>query len=143
MNKNQLVFNTALIIVQHLRNLERTNKGVHSRLFEHMLHPEFDYVGAGISLEAEKSGKHHPEHVVPCAFMISEIRRLINQNEMTDPEIALLLQKHWKIVRISKDEAKNLDSRPGLKSGMPNGWTFETGDSFARLKVAQIIFRPT
>lgn len=62
---------------------------------------------------------------------------------MTDPEIALLLQKHWKIVRISKVEAKNLDSRPGLKSGMTNGWTFETVDTFARLKVAQIIFRPT
>jgi hypothetical protein len=111
---------------------------VHSRIFNYVLHPESKYVDCGTSSEAKSGEPPHPEHVVPCAVLISECFRLIKENNHSDEEIAKLLQRHWKIATISKSEAKILDSDLGLKSRMPYGWRFEDGDTLARLKLAGI-----
>lgn len=118
--------------------LEEGSKCVHSRIFNYVLHPESKYVNVGSSLEARSGLPTHPEHVVPCAFLIKECFRLIEEDNHSDDEIAKLLQKHWKIITISKDEAKKLDSELGLKSKMPGSWRFEDGDTLARLKLAKI-----
>lgn len=111
---------------------------VHSRIFNYVLHPESKYVGCGMSLEAKSGELQHPEHVVPCSVLIKESFRLIKENNCSDNEIAKLLQKHWKIATISKSEARRLDLELRLKSKMPEGWRFEDGDTFARLKKAGI-----
>ncbi len=103
-----------------------------------MLHWEYDFVGIGTSKEAADKGEFHPEHVVPCAVMITEVKRLISEGILSDDEIAKLLKKHWKIARITKDQAKYIDYKLGLKSSMPDGWSFEGGDTLARLKEANI-----
>ena len=114
-------------------------KGLHSRIFQYVLHPEKDYVYYGASESASEDAPNHPEHVVPCAVLISECCRLVREKK-TDDEIVPLLMKHWKIVAITKDEQGRLDNKHGLnlKSSMPKGWSFETGDTFERLVEAEI-----
>lgn len=140
--KDELVYKTCLLLIQHFRNLIDGGKvGFNSRIFQHMLHWEFDFVGIGHSPEVTLESGIYPEHVVPCAVLINESCRLIEQERLSDEEIAKLLQKHWKIVRITPTQANYIDdSKKGLgyKSTMPSGWDFETGDTLARINEAEI-----
>ncbi|KXU32319.1 hypothetical protein A0J57_11155 [Sphingobium sp. 22B] len=54
--------------------------------------------------------------------------------------VAKLLERHLKIVMISKAERQRLDFELGLKVCMPEGWSFddENADPFARLSAAGI-----
>jgi hypothetical protein len=150
-----LVYETCVLLVKHYRNLLRDQRennivrplGCNSRLFEHMLHPEKFFVYAGKSKKVTSDTPTHPEHVVPCAFLMEECLRLIKEEKCTDEEIAKLLQKHWKLVDITKEEQRKLDLSEnnggvGLKSTMPPGWTLENGDTFARLTEAGIDWVP-
>lgn len=135
---NPVVLKTCTLLVAHFRNLhEQGSKGFHTRLFSHMLHPEQHFVFAGRSAAVQPGIPTHPEHVVPCAVLISECRRLITEGA-TDAHIAALLAKHWKVATITKKEQQDLDSKLGFKSRMPPGWRFEDGDTFARLHAAEI-----
>lgn len=104
-----------------------------------MLHPEKEFVYAGQSKKVNTVTPTHPEHVVPCAKLITECQRLIKVETLPDEEIATLLQKHWKVATITKEEQGILDSKLNYKSKMPANWTFETGDTFARFKEAGIV----
>jgi len=137
--KEEIVYRTCLTVVRHIRNhVEEERGGVHTRLFSHILHPEEEFVYIGQSPEVVSASNIHPEHVVPCVVLIEETRRLIKEGKLGDEEIAKLLQKHWKIAFITKDQAKLVDYDLGYKSKMPDGWCFETGDSLARLNEANI-----
>ena len=137
--KGELIYKTCKVLVQHFRNLlEAELGGFNSRIFQYMLHLEYDFVGIGASKEAINNDEFHPEHVVPCAVMIAEVNRLISEDNLSDDEIAKLLKRHWKIARITKDQAKHIDFKLGYKSSMPDGWNFEEGDTLARLKEANI-----
>jgi len=105
-----------------------------------MLHPEKEFVYLGVSTELNNGEKHHHEHVVPCVVLIVECFRLINENH-SDEYIAELLKKHWKVAHITKNQALKLDQELRLKNTMPKEWSFETGDTLARLKVAGIVLR--
>lgn len=142
-NSASLVFETSLLLVKHFRNilaLSTTGRGFHTRIFSHALHPEVEFVFAGKSVALRDGENGYPEHVVPCAVMISEIKRLIGEEHMSDEEIASLLQKHWKIALIAPEEQQRLDSKDGMrwKDKMPPGWVFESGNTFARLEGAGI-----
>lgn len=133
-----VVLATCALLVAHFRNLhEQGGKGFHTRLFSHMLHPEQHFVFAGRSAAVQPGVPTHPEHVVPCAVLISECRRLITEGA-TDTYITTLLAKHWKVATITKAEQQRLDIALGYKSKMPTGWRFEDGDTFARLQTADI-----
>jgi hypothetical protein len=146
MNLEQEVYKTALLLVEHFSHFEQRRKidldytGRHTRLFQNILHPEWYFVGYGKTKETLTDNEMYPEHVVPCTVLMDECERLIADG-MAYEEIAKLLVKHWKIVYITYAQAKSLDTRSGinLKSKMPEGWRFETGDTFARLKLANII----
>ncbi|MCK9620086.1 MAG: hypothetical protein M0R47_06065 [Methylobacter sp.] len=141
-SKEELVYRTCVLLVQHFRNLIKAraggfNCGFHSRIFQHMLHWEFDFVGVGQSAEVTNESGFHPEHVVPCAVLIRETLRLIEENVLSDTEIAKLLQKHWKIARITKEQASEIDKH--YKSEMPPGWCFESGETLARLAHIKLV----
>ena len=137
--KDKIVLKTCMRLVSHFRNLhENKGLGFHTRLFSHMLHPEREFVFAGRSVNVNQDTDTHPEHIVPCAVLISECRRMISQGA-TDEQIAPLLAKHWKIATITVAEKNYLDFELGYKSKMPDGWTFEEGDTFARLHAAKIV----
>ena len=144
--KQDVVNKTSLMLVQHIRDCAKSGefgRGVHSRIFSIILHPEKKFVAVGQSQEVIDGADIHPEHVVPCAVMIAEARKLIEDN-VSDEDVAKLISRHWKIVYISKNQANYLDSKKGLnmKSAMPDGWCFMTGDSFARLREANIEIFP-
>ena len=144
MDNEKTIYKTSLLLVEHFKDcLERDDRGIHSRIFSHILHPEQNFVTVGQSQEVIDGAKAHPEHVVPCAVLIGESCRLINEN-MPKVSIAKLLSKHWKIAYISKDQANFLDTKKGLnlKHSMPEGWCFETGDTYARLNKASIKLFP-
>jgi len=144
MNNEESVYRTSLLLVEHFNNcIQRSGKGIHTRIFSHILHPEQEFVAIGCSKEVIDGAKAYPEHVVPCATLINESFRLI-EDGMAKEDIAKLLAKHWKIVYISKVQATYLDTKKGLnlKYKMPEGWTFETGDTFARMKLAKIEVLP-
>lgn len=138
-DKNEIHYRACRALIALFRDqVESGLECVHSRIFNYVLHPELKYVGCGMSLEAKSGEPQHPEHVVPCSVLIKESFRLIKENNCSDNEIAQLLQKHWKIATISKSEARRLDLELRLKSKMPEGWRFEDGDTFARLKKAEV-----
>lgn len=138
-DKNEIHYRACRALIALFRDqVESGLECVHSRIFNYVLHPESKYVSCGVSSEAKAGEPQHPEHVVPCSVLIKESFRLIKKNNCSDDEIAKLLQKHWKIAIISKSEARRLDSELRLKSKMPEGWRFEDGDTFARLKKAGI-----
>jgi hypothetical protein len=135
-----IVQKTCHLLVCHFRNLlEYGDFGFHTRLFSHMLHPEHRFVFAGRSQAVTNDTPTHPEHVVPCATLITECQRLISEGALSDEEIAALLHKHWKVAAITKKEQQRLDYAHGFKSKMPPGWRFEDGDTFARFAVAGIV----
>jgi hypothetical protein len=136
---NEVVYRASKTVVQLIRNhVEEERGGIHSRLFSHMLHPERDFVCIGQSDAVKGGASAHPEHLVPCTILIQEVRRLLTESRLTDDEIAALLQKHWKIALISKEQARHIDFDLGYKSRMPDGWMFETGETLARLQSANI-----
>ena len=144
MDKKESVYKTSLLLVEHFSYCaQRDGKGIHSRIFSYILHPEEEFVAIGQSQEVINGAKPYPEHVVPCATLINESFRLLDEG-IPKREIAELLAKHWKIVFISKEQANYLDSKDGLnlKNKMPEDWKFESGDTLARLKLANIQVLP-
>jgi hypothetical protein len=140
LKREKLVLDTCLILVQHFRNIiEADIGGFHTRIFNYILHPEYDFVGVGQSIEVIKQPNDiHYEHIVPCAVLISETERLIKEGKLSDDAIASLLHEHWKIAKITKAQAKTLDSKAtGLKSKMPKEWCFG-GNTYARLDECDI-----
>ncbi len=146
-DSTSLVFETCLLLVRHFRNimtLSPTGHGFNSRIFSYALHPEINFVFAGRSTTLRDGERGYPEHVVPCAYMIKQIQRLIKEGRMSERDMASLLQKHWKIALIAPEEQKELDSKngKGWKDTMPADWTFESGHTFARLEGAGICLVP-
>ena len=80
----------------------------------------------------------HPEHVVPCSYMIENLESLIKTGQYSKDELAHALQKNWKIAHITKEEANCLDFELKLKSSMPEDWDFMTGRPEERLERAGI-----
>lgn len=143
-SKEIVVNSTCLLLVRHFRTLLESNiegYGFHTRVFSHILYPEKKFVFAGYSDKVKENSQIHPEHVVPCATLILECKRLIGAGAHTDEQIADLLRKHWKLVFITKEEQRLLDFELGYRSTMPEGWTFENGDPFERLHRANITLR--
>ena len=143
-SKEKIVNSTCLLLVRHFRTLMELNNegyGYNTRVFSHILHPEKEFVFAGYSDKVKDDSQIHPEHVVPCATLILECKRLIAAGTHTDEEIADFLRKHWKLVFITKEEQRLLDFELGYRSTMPEGWTFENGDTLERLHRANITLR--
>lgn len=139
MHQDQVLYNACLYLIGLFKDQIDTGYDcVHTRIFNYIVHPEIDYVFCGSSASIKPATPTHTEHIVPCKVLVEESFRLLKEGNHSNQEVAKLLKRHWKIVTISKDEALKLDSSLGLKSKMPYGWDFETGDTFERLKQAKI-----
>jgi hypothetical protein len=51
-----------------------------------------------------------------------------------------LIETFLRIVQLTKAEQFHIDQRMNLKNTMPDGWTFEHGDVYARLRAANVKF---
>lgn len=141
--KDEILFRACKVLVKHFKNhVEEGRQVIHTRIFNYFLHPEKEFVYYGASRAVSPNTKNHLEHAVPCAVLINECFRIIKEDNLQDEEIARLLKKHWKIVNITKNESKIIDFKLGLKSKMPEGWSFESGNTFVRFKLADIDIVP-
>lgn len=106
----------------------------HSRLLDEPLIPSYIIIAGRSRTSAE-----HREHVVPLALIRNQCEEMFSSGADVSA-VAKLLERHLKIVMISKAERQRLDFELGLKVNMPEGWSFEdeNADPFARLKSAGI-----
>ena len=79
------------------------------------------------------------EHVIPRKVICEACKEMFKKGKSIDA-VAKFIEKHLKIVRISKQEQQKLDKKSGLnlKQRMPEGWSFRNGDIYARLRAAGI-----
>ena len=93
------------------------------------------FVIAGESI----SGKDHKEHVIPRNVICSQCHKMFEEGASIEA-VANFIRKHLMIVYLSKEEQENLDKgdRLNLRQRMPDGWSFDTGDLFARLNESKI-----
>jgi len=120
----------ATIIQDHLRY----KQGMNSNLFQRVIHDEWVCVGKS------KSGGGYKEHVVPCVYLAEESKKMFVDGRTVE-DVARFLEKNFKIVEITIEEAGRLDSKKsGLKQKMPPDW--DRTDEFARLRACEIEWEP-
>ena len=141
MTKNDFIYNICLVYVQHMKVCIEYGSGWNTYMFSHLFNrKEEDLISLGKSKAIQENSQTRLEHLVPKAILLIETRRLIEEKKLSDEKIARLLQKHWKVARITKKEQEQLDLKCNLnlKQTMPNGWSYEKDDTLARLKLAKI-----
>ena len=105
-----------------------------TRLFIEPIIPN-SFVLAGTS----KAGSYR-EHIVPRIILCEECHKKLEQDYSDGAllDMAIFIRKFLKVILITSTEQRTLDHELGLKTRMPDGWTFETGSPFARLDAAKI-----
>lgn len=95
----------------------------------------YKFVLAGKSL----GGDSYKEHVVPRVMLCEEAHRMYESGSTIDA-VAVMIKKYLKIVLISNEEQHHIDHVLGLKTKMPDGWSFGDGDPYARLREGKVSF---
>lgn len=131
----QRAFHRAAYVIHHMWEEKGSSD---TRLLIPPLIPD-DFVIVGESI----AGRDHREHVIPRKVICCRCHEMY-KNGATIDEVATFIQNNLKIVYISREEQRRLDSRNelNLRQCMPIGWAFETGNIYERLNVAgvKIIF---
>ena len=127
----QRAFHRAAYVMHHMWEEKGSSD---TRLLIPPLIPD-DFVIVGESI----AGRDHREHVIPRNIICYRCHEMYN-NGATIDEVATFIRKNLKIVYISREEQRRLDSgnELNLRQRMPAGWTFETGDTYERLNVAGV-----
>ncbi len=88
------------------------------------------------------AGKGRREHVVPRRVLIMRIHEMLDQ-KASDEAIADFIMQHNKIVLVTNEEARRMDSvtEVGLRQDMPDDWSFG-GNLYRRLEMAEIEWEP-
>lgn len=122
-----------------MRGLWEEKGSSDTRLLESFFLPDA-YTVVGRSHSVEVGGRR--EHVIPRLVIVAECHRMLERGA-SDAELAAFLRDHVKIVLVSEDERRRLDSRDQLRlrQCMPDGWAF-ADDPFARLVAADIQWSP-
>ncbi|MDO6536248.1 hypothetical protein [Alteromonas stellipolaris] len=86
-----------------------------------------------------EAGTGRREHIVPRKVLCSEAHKMFAEGASIE-EVAELLERFLKVVLITREEQRYMDSAAGLglRQRMPEGWNFNDGDSLARLNAAEI-----
>lgn len=97
---------------------------------------EFVTVGESIA------GREHREHVIPRNVICYRCHEMFNAGSDVQT-VAKFIREHLKIVYISRLEQQKLDSgqQMNLRQRMPDGWSFDGGDIYARLHAADIVVK--
>ena len=85
------------------------------------------------------AGKEHREHVIPRNVICDQCHKMFEEDSSVGT-VASFIRKHLKIVYISREEQQKLDkgNQLNLRQRMPDGWSFDNGDLYARLNAAGI-----
>lgn len=134
--KDEAFLRIANVLYSHWRitNYEDKQKlacGGHTRLFDTLI-PD-DYITRGESI----NGKGHREHVIPCTLIRLQAYRMFNEGYLVE-DVADMIKKNLIIIHITKEEQKLIDNKLGYKTTMPENWTFDDNNPYARFKEANI-----
>lgn len=96
-----------------------------------------DVVTVGRSVK----GAEVKEHIIPRKVIVEKCHEIFHDGGNADDAERILLDC-VRILRLSKSEAERLNRSDSLnlRQSMPDGWCFENGDKFARIKMAGIGF---
>lgn len=136
-SRDDLIDRAFLRVAMMMHGMWEEKGSSDTRLLENWLIPD-DFVTVGESL----AGTDHREHVVP-RMMLCEKAHAMFRDGASIEDVASFLRRFLKIVLISRAEQQRLDNKDqlNLRQKMPDGWSFESGDVFARLAAADIKFR--
>jgi len=92
-----------------------------------------------VIIGSSKLGAETKEHIIPRKVIVDKCHQMF-RNGQDDSAAKTLIQENVRIIYISKKEAQTLNNSDqlNLRQCMPSGWTFETGDKYARIKMAGI-----
>lgn len=135
-SNDELIERAFYRVAWNIRHMWEATGTSDTRLFlEPIIPSSFVLVG-----QSKGGNATYNEHVVPRIILREQCHDMLrlDSSEESLSNIALFIRRFLKIVKITKDEQVRLDVDLGLKQKMPDGWTFDTGDVFARLDVAGI-----
>jgi hypothetical protein len=135
--REELIQRAFLRIARNVHDMWEETGNSDTRLFMEPLIPD-SFVIVGQS----KAGGDHKEHVVPRVVICKKCHEMFANGESIEA-VAVFIRKFLKFVRISKAEQVKLDKKLdnlNLRQRMPDGWSFESGDVFQRLRLADIDF---
>lgn len=94
---------------------------------------------AFVTVGESVAGKEHREHVIPRNVICYQCHKMFEEDSSIEA-VAKFIRKHLQIVYISKEEQQKLDrgNQLNLRQRMPDGWSFDNGDLYARLNAAGI-----
>lgn len=94
-----------------------------------------DVVTVGSSI----AGAETKEHIIPRKVIVDKCHEIFRNGGDADDAEALIIE-NLRMAWISKEEAERLNKSKNLnlRQRMPEGWSFESGDKYARLKMAGI-----
>lgn len=99
-----------------------------------------EWITVGYSVkgrEQQRSGRNaYREHIVPCTLIEREAIRMFNEGQSVEA-VAQMIKSNLFILKISDEEANTLDNILGLRTTMPEGWTFGQ-DVYSRITFAGI-----
>ena len=134
--KEERIQRTFLRVARVLHEVWEEGWG-HTRLLDEPMIPTH-LVEVGRSL----AGTDHREHVVPLLAIYNRCEEMFAAGQSL-AEVSEFLRKHVMIVWISKTEQQRIDHQLGLKSKMPEGWSFDDdgADVFARLRLGGVAWQ--
>ena len=107
------------------------------RLFQEQIFP-YSWICVGSKRVPANQGTHY-EYVVPIALIRDECHKMFC-NGKTIKNVAIFLCRFLRVVCLSTAQKEKIDIECNLKQRMPDGWSFESGDVFVRLRLADIKF---
>lgn len=110
----------------------------HTRLLDEPLISDH-LVEVGQSLK----GADRREHVIPLKLIYDRCEKMFESGASVQ-SVAEFLQRHVRIVRIANVERQKIDHTLGLKTKMPEGWSFDDpgADIYARLRLGEVEWKP-
>lgn len=106
-------------------------RGGDTRLFDWLVSDAYTCVGRSVN------GSEYREHLVPRALIRDICIELYDEGASIE-YVAGVIRKLLKVAWISREEANYIDAELGLRTRMPDGWEYTSGDYMARLRAGKV-----
>lgn len=137
-SREELLHRATLRVAHVIRGMWEEKQSSHSRLVDRpLIDDELVTIGRSTSIGAKRR-----EHVIPCVMIVRACHEMLTR-DASDEDVAAFIRQHLKIVHVTPEEARRLDSvnAVGMRQCMPANWQFGD-DPYARLRAAGIEWEP-
>lgn len=102
-------------IANLLSQVHEEGIGIHTRISEMVIWDKWATIGKS------SPSSSYREHVVPLSYLTKTSIQMFKENKSVE-EVAQFWFDYYLVAFITREEAKILNSKSGLKTGMPSGW---------------------